>query len=108
MATRNDKTGLWDFENLPMPSSSKGLAPQTASIRKLDDNLKPATLVWPSIVSVRLSAPYPVDGIRNNNFSGPGLILDKAEGYVLCDRRTVPISISDISIIFCPTAGHSG
>ncbi|KAJ2758546.1 hypothetical protein IWQ56_005974 [Coemansia nantahalensis] len=36
--------------------------------------------------------------MKNTQFLGPGFIIDKDRGYIVCDRDTVPISIGDVYI----------
>ncbi|KAJ1911203.1 hypothetical protein H4219_006010 [Mycoemilia scoparia] len=97
----NNKTGLWDYTDipLPMPSISEP-QPQTAYIQKLSDNLKPANSIWPSIVTIDYYVPYLVSGTKFLQFYGPGLIVDKEKGLIVCDRDTVFTSLGDVYITF--------
>ncbi|KAJ1678093.1 hypothetical protein EV182_004791, partial [Spiromyces aspiralis] len=98
LATRNDKTGLWDYEHLSLPSPMGEIAPQTAKMPHISENLKPMNLLWPGFVSIDFTLPFVVDGIKCVQYYGPGLIVDKELGLVLCDRDTVPISLGDVYI----------
>ncbi|RCI07248.1 serine protease [Rhizopus stolonifer] len=84
MAIRNDKTGYWDYEVLP---TSLDKDPQSR-----DDA--------PSIVSIDCNPPFVVDGSRNSHSYGAGVIVSLDPPLIVCDRDTVPIGISVISITF--------
>ncbi|RKP07353.1 hypothetical protein THASP1DRAFT_30834 [Thamnocephalis sphaerospora] len=100
MGVRNDHTGLWDMTVLPPPPQSLGYKPATASYPTLEDSLQPAGKLMPCFVAIDFHLPYLVDGMKNTQFYGAGLIIDKARGLVICDRDTIPISAGDILLTF--------
>ncbi|KAJ2802814.1 hypothetical protein H4R21_002276, partial [Coemansia helicoidea] len=99
MATRDMKTGEWVYRKLNAPPRlPQDIAPQAASLGRLPASLAPGDRVWPSVVFLDFHCPYLVDGMKNTQFLGPGFIVDKDRGYIVCDRDTVPISIGDVYI----------
>ncbi|PVV01926.1 hypothetical protein BB560_002544 [Smittium megazygosporum] len=100
LAVQNKATGLWDYTDLLSPKVGTPLEPQTIPISELGRNFWPADRVWPSYVSVEAEVPFYIDGAYSTRFYGPGYILDKDKGIVLCDRNTVITPVSDIFITF--------
>ncbi|KAG0261686.1 hypothetical protein BG011_000782 [Mortierella polycephala] len=100
LAVRNDKTGLWDFTNLPPPPPSQPYAPATAIYPTINPALHPAPLLMPSFVAVDFHLPFLVDGMKATQFYGTGLVVSTNPPLVVCDRDTIPISIGDIFITF--------
>ncbi|PVU88340.1 hypothetical protein BB559_004866 [Furculomyces boomerangus] len=100
MGKRCLKTGLWEYTDLEKPSTKQNFEPQTVKFPKLGNNIKPANLIWSSIVSIDFHIPYLVDGMITTQFYGPGYIIDKNKGLILCDRDTVPITTGDVFITF--------
>ncbi|OMJ28165.1 Pro-apoptotic serine protease [Smittium culicis] len=100
MAKLSHSTGLWEYKDLVKPKKSFDFIPQTVRYPKLGDNLKPAGELWSSIVSIDFHIPYLVDGMITTQFYGPGYIIDKENGLIVCDRDTVPISTGDVFITF--------
>ncbi|KAJ2609327.1 hypothetical protein H4S08_004100 [Coemansia sp. RSA 1365] len=99
IANRDMRTGQWIYKDLKAPERSpEELAPQTATIGRLPMSLGPADKVWPSFVQLNFHCPYLIDGLKNTQFLGPGLIIDKDRGYIVCDRDTVPIGVGDVYI----------
>ncbi|KAJ1734531.1 hypothetical protein LPJ61_001017 [Coemansia biformis] len=99
VATRNMTTGEWVYQDLETPARlPRGIEPQTASIGRLPASLAPGDKVWSSVVVLDFHCPYLVDGMKNTQFIGPGFIIDKDRGYIVCDRDAVPISIGDVYI----------
>ncbi|KAJ2315524.1 hypothetical protein H4S02_000197 [Coemansia sp. RSA 2611] len=99
MATRDEVTGNWAYTDLRPPAPlPRDIAPQTASVGRLPASLAPGGRVWPSVVQLDFHCPYLVDGMKDTQFMGPGFIIDKARGYVVCDRDTVPIGLGDVHI----------
>ncbi|KAJ2878092.1 hypothetical protein IWW38_006409, partial [Coemansia aciculifera] len=91
MATRDERTGFWEYRDLDPPMVPGAAAePQTASVPRLADALAPANRVWPSMVYLDFHIPYLVDGMKATQFAGPGFIVDRDHGYIACDRDTVP------------------
>ncbi|KAJ1962457.1 hypothetical protein GGI12_002634 [Dipsacomyces acuminosporus] len=99
MATRDISTGYWIHKELKAPlPPPEPVEPQTASIAALPRTLAPGDKVWPSIVLLDFHAPYLVDGMKHTQYIGPGIIVDKAKGYIVCDRDSVPIGVGDVYI----------
>ncbi|KAK3805581.1 MAG: trypsin-like cysteine/serine peptidase domain-containing protein [Benniella sp.] len=100
VAVRNDKTGLWDFTDLPPPPPSQPYAPATAFYPTISAALHPAPAVMPSFVAIDFHLPFLVDGMKGTQFYGTGLVVSTNPPLVVCDRDTIPISIGDIFVTF--------
>ncbi|KAG0326037.1 serine protease [Dissophora globulifera] len=100
VAVRNDKTGLWDFSDLPPPPPSQPYAPATAIYPRINPSLHPAPVLMPSFVAVDFHLPFLVDGMKATQFYGTGLVVSTNPPLVVCDRDTIPISIGDIFVTF--------
>ncbi|KAG0217061.1 serine protease [Mortierella sp. NVP41] len=100
LAIRNDKTGLWDFTDLPPPPPSQPYAPATAIYPTINAALHPAPVIMPSFVAIDFHLPFLVDGMKATQFYGTGLVVSTNPPLVVCDRDTIPISIGDIFITF--------
>ncbi|KAJ2824712.1 hypothetical protein IWW50_003200, partial [Coemansia erecta] len=98
MATRDMFTGSWAYVDLPPPAPARTIEPQTAAVVRLPPSLAPGDAVWPSVVQVEFHCPYLIDGMKVTQFTGPGFIIDKTRGLVVCDRDTVPIGVGDVHI----------
>jgi len=99
-ATRNDATGLWDFEKFPPAKSQYQPKPTTASMITLDKADPPTAALIPSLVSVEFFVPFSVDGVHGTKFVGTGLIVDASKGLVVVDANTVPIVMGDVWVTF--------
>lgn len=53
-----------------------------------------------SIVSVDCYPPFVIDGLKNSHSYGAGVVICMDPPLVLCDRDTVPVGISVISLTF--------
>ncbi|KAJ1953631.1 hypothetical protein EC988_002882 [Linderina pennispora] len=95
---RRDTAGHWQYTELPAPLQPSDVEPQTASLAALPGTLAPADSVWPSIVHLDFHIPYLVDGMKSTQYVGPGFIVDKKLGLIVCDRDTVPIGVGDVHI----------
>ncbi|KAG1470933.1 hypothetical protein G6F56_002406 [Rhizopus delemar] len=100
LAVRNDKTGLWDFTDMPPPPTTIPYSPSTASFPPLDPSLALAEKLMPSFVAIDFYLPYLVDGMKATQFYGTGFVLSNDPPLILCDRDTVPIGLGDIFITF--------
>ncbi len=95
---RDDATGHWPCAASP-PAPSP--APVEAGETRLDaDGAFAVRRVASSLVMVRTSIPYRLDGVHGDQFHGTGLIVDTERGLVVVDRETVPIALGDITITF--------
>lgn len=95
---RDDETGHWPC--VPSPASPPA-APVAAGETRLDaEGAFAVRRVASSLVMVRTSIPYRLDGVHGDQFHGTGLIVDTERGLVVVDRETVPIALGDITITF--------
>lgn len=104
MATRNDSTGLWDFETLqkealpPVP-----LEPQNAKYIDIpfgDDSKKGCADLVRSFVQVRTLCSSPIDSHPFRKDICYAVVIDATHGYVLVSRKYVPHYLCDIFIVF--------
>ncbi|KAK9764946.1 hypothetical protein K7432_007110 [Basidiobolus ranarum] len=100
MAERDDNTGIWRYTDMPTSPAIHSYLPASASFPTLDGNMKLAGKLLPSFVAIDFHIPYLVDGMKDTQFYGIGLILNIERGLIICDRDTVPISIGDIFLTF--------
>ncbi|KAJ2089269.1 hypothetical protein IW138_003589 [Coemansia sp. RSA 986] len=99
LAEREITTGLWRYTELgELQAPARATEAQLASVWQLPASLAPGDKVWPSVVLIDFHIPYLVDGMKSTHFLGPGFIVDKSRGLVVCDRDTVPISVGDVYI----------
>ena len=95
---RDDATGHWPCNDSPKaPPASPAKVGETGfdvegpwAVRR----------IAPSLVMVRSSIPYRLDGVHGEQFHGTGLVVDKRRGLVVVDRETVPIALADITLTF--------
>lgn len=95
---RDDSTGRWPCQESPEPPPA-----QTAQKGETTFDAEGAWAVRriaPSLVMVRTSVPYRLDGVHGEQFHGTGLVVDKERGLVVVDRETVPIALADITLTF--------
>jgi len=95
---RDDALGVWPCRDLaagPDPAPPEGGSTQ---LTRYDDPTVQA--IAPSLVVVNFDLPYLLSGVSDRHYYGTGLIVDKARGYVLVDRNTVPIAVGDVTITF--------
>ncbi|ORX44948.1 trypsin-like serine protease [Hesseltinella vesiculosa] len=101
LATRNDVTGVWDYEDMPPPPKTLAYQPSTASLPPLDASMALAAKLMPSFVAIDFYLPYLVDGMKATQFYGTGYVVSHGQcPLILCDRDTIPISLGDIFITF--------
>ncbi|SAL99643.1 hypothetical protein [Absidia glauca] len=113
LATRNDLTGVWDYQDMPPPPSTKDIpayTPSTASFPPLDMSLALAEKLMPSFVAIDFYLPYLVDGMKATQFYGTGYVVstDPSRPLILCDRDTIPISLGDVFITFANSISIPG
>jgi S1-C subfamily serine protease len=98
---RNDRSGFWDCTDLPaVPSAARPPAGSTTFGAAADPR---AQKLAPSLVGVGFDMPYSVSGVTERNYYGTGLLVDAAQGLVVVDRNTVPVSIGDVRLTFAGT-----
>lgn len=95
---RDDTTGRWPCEVVPEPTASPP-APVGETQFEVEGDWA-VRRVAPSLVMVRSSVPYRVDGVHGEHFLGAGLIVDTERGLVVVDRETVPVSLADLRLTF--------
>lgn len=112
LATRNDKTGLWDFESLqkePLPPQE--ITPQNAKFVDIpfsDDRKQGCSQMTRSFVQVRTISPISVDGTSLRKDAGHGVVVDAENGYVLVSRKFVPNDVLDVYLIFAESVDIPG
>ncbi len=95
---RDDATGHW-----PCTESPKAPPSQPAKVGETGFDVEgpwAVRRIAPSLVMVRSSVPYRLDGVHGEQFHGTGLVVDKQRGLVVVDRETVPIALADITLTF--------
>lgn len=97
-----DKTGIWDYKLIDRPLQRKKYTSIKSAASDIKKNPKttPLEALEKSIVSVDCYPPFVVDGLKNSHSYGAGVIVSMDPPLVLCDRDTVPIGISVISLTF--------
>ncbi|KAI7866010.1 trypsin-like cysteine/serine peptidase domain-containing protein [Spinellus fusiger] len=100
VATRNDLTGLWDFNDMPPPPNDLSYTPSSATFAPLDSSLAIAEKLMPSFVAIDFYLPYLVDGMKATQFYGTGYVVSTSPPLIVCDRDTIPIGLGDIFITF--------
>ncbi|KAK7684076.1 hypothetical protein QCA50_012718 [Cerrena zonata] len=104
LATRNDKTGLWDFTDIQdKPVEPSKITPRNAKYIDIpfeDEEKAGCSSLVRSFVQIRTISPIPLDSFPHRNEIGHGVIIDAENGYALVSRRFVPHDMCDIFIIF--------
>ncbi|MCW8997513.1 MAG: S1 family peptidase, partial [Kangiellaceae bacterium] len=93
---RNDETGVWPCKRLSWQSESEEIKPTEVKLKKYSD--KKTDQIARSLVMVRTTLPYHVDGQNYPGYSGTGLVVDASRGLVIVDRNTVPIKMAQVDI----------
>ncbi|MFO0687129.1 MAG: trypsin-like peptidase domain-containing protein [Myxococcota bacterium] len=95
---RDDETGHWPCSEAPAPPPAP---PSEVGATQLDaEGAFAVRRVASSLVMVKTSIPYRLDGVHGDQFHGTGLVVDTERGLVVVDRETVPIALADITITF--------
>lgn len=96
---RDDATGRWPCQESSTPPAE--LVTPVSGETKLDaEGALAVRRIAPSLVMVRNSIPYRLDGVHGDQFHGTGLVVDTERGLVVVDRETVPIALGDFTITF--------
>lgn len=98
LAIRNDKTGLWDFQDLGEPLPPKPIKPSTKHFITLDDSIGPAKELIHCLVKVNFYMPCRLDGFPRSRKQGAGIIVDKEKGFVIVSRSVVPTTMGDLTL----------
>ncbi|MEZ5458999.1 MAG: trypsin-like peptidase domain-containing protein [Steroidobacteraceae bacterium] len=99
--SRNDASGFWDCVALPPAAAAPLPTPGSTTFSGAMDSR--ANRLAPSLVGVGFDMPYSVSGVTERNYYGTGLLVDAAQGLVVVDRNTVPVSIGDVRLTFAGT-----
>ncbi|KAL7753110.1 hypothetical protein RI367_001562 [Sorochytrium milnesiophthora] len=99
-ATRNDQTGLWDFEDFGSPKPPTPLKSLTAAAPHYGASLGPTTELMKSLVKVSVYMPVRLDGQPKSFRHGSGVILDTAKGLVVVSGSVVPTNLADVYLTF--------
>ncbi|CAH0046332.1 unnamed protein product [Clonostachys solani] len=100
MVTRNDKTGIWDFETIADALPPQPPVPCTASFPQLEyapnDFIADMARTWVQVTSI---LPFYVDAVVGHRSIGMGLVIDACQGLVLVPRSLVPHIMCDLEIV---------
>ncbi|KAJ2663699.1 hypothetical protein IWW48_001180 [Coemansia sp. RSA 1200] len=98
--TRNDKTGLWDCKKIPDYPKPREIAPTDVRFPTMEGDVPPgvAALVR-SIVRVRCYMPVTTEGNYDSEWSSYGVVVDTDRGLVIVSRRTVQVSLCELSLM---------
>jgi hypothetical protein len=99
-ATRNDKTGVWDFVNFSNALPPSPPIAQRANFMQLESVPYPSVNeLIRSFVRVECTMPLDLEGFPETySEAGQGLVVDAEEGLVVVSRAVVPHSLCDIAI----------
>ena len=98
LCRRDDTTGRWPCRDLDEPMQERDVI---AGETRFDiEGPWAVRRIAPSLVMVRTSIPYRLDGVHGEQFHGTGLIVDTKRGLVVVDRETVPIALADLTLTF--------
>ena len=90
------EVGSWSCEGLDEVGEVSPEAVERVERPETKDRL--ARSLGSSLVTVRVSIPYKVDGVHGDAFRGTGLVLDAEAGLVVADRNTVPVGLGDVTL----------
>jgi pro-apoptotic serine protease NMA111 len=95
---RDDTTGIWPCEDLPVGPAPKPQASGSTSFTEYEDPR--VNDIAPSLVVVTFDLPYTISGVSDRHYYGTGLIVDAERGLVVVDRNTVPVAMGDVTVTF--------
>lgn len=99
IATRNDKTGLWDFETIQKePLKSKELSVKSAKFLDLPTEFPSCKQLNRSFVQVDAIYELPLDSFGGHVRRVHGVVIDASKGFVLVSRHAVAHDLCDINI----------
>ncbi|KAI9504102.1 hypothetical protein BX070DRAFT_190328 [Coemansia spiralis] len=98
--TRNDTTGLWDCEKVDGYPKPREIAPVDVKFPVMEGEIpaRVADLVR-SIVRVRCIMPVMTEGVSENDLVSYGVVVNAKRGIVVVSRRTVQLSLCELSLI---------
>ncbi|GME80141.1 unnamed protein product [Ambrosiozyma monospora] len=101
IATRNDKTGLWDFKTIQEePLAPEPLTPKNAKYVDLPVEKEQFKQLSRSFVLCECFTPIPLDSHQTNARKVHGVVLNAEKGYVIVSRHCVPHDLVDINLFF--------
>lgn len=99
MATRNDSTGLWDFQKLqkdPLPPME--IEPKTARFMDLPTEYENCKQLSKSFVQVEATYEIPLDSFSGHVRRIYGVVIDHLKGLVLVSRHCIAHDLCDVNI----------
>jgi hypothetical protein len=99
-ATRNDRTGLWDFTKFPKSLPAIPLEPVSASFMAMDGFPPALTNITHGFAGVKYSMPFTIEGFPYVESGGSMLVLDAKMGIAVCSREVIPYDMGTINLIF--------
>ncbi|KAJ1665346.1 hypothetical protein IW140_001485 [Coemansia sp. RSA 1813] len=98
--TRNDKTGLWDCKKIPDYPKPCDITPTDVKFPTMEGDVpKGVADLVRSIVRVRCYMPIATEGNYDGEWSSYGVVVDAEKGLVIVSRRTVQVSLCELSLI---------
>ncbi|KMT66785.1 trypsin-like peptidase domain-containing protein [Catenovulum maritimum] len=99
---QNIELGYWPCANLTaVTNSKKSIKEKLVTNSKAQQNTDLLTQIQSSLVQVKFSSPYSIQGRRNNvGRYGTGLVVDAKKGWVIVDKSVVFSHLGDAKIIF--------
>lgn len=99
MATRNDKTGLWDFETIQKePLKNNEISVKSAKFLDLPTEFESCQQLNRSFVQVDAIYELPLDSFGGHVRRVHGVVIDASRGFVLVSRHAVAHDLCDINI----------
>ncbi|KAF1809402.1 trypsin-like serine protease [Eremomyces bilateralis CBS 781.70] len=109
LATRNDKSGLWDFTDIADPLPAMPLVPKEGSFATMPNSMfGHLSDIVKSFVKVSVTMPMKIDGYPRSRKSGHGLVIDAEQGLVVVSRAILPFDLCDITINIAESIVVSG
>ncbi|KAJ2307136.1 hypothetical protein IWW55_001122 [Coemansia sp. RSA 2706] len=101
MYTHNNQTGLWDRTKIKRHSRVANFSPTNIRLPVLSDpRAGKAADLTRAMVGVSCSLPLSIEGINKIGIVDYGVIVDAARGLVVASRRTIPLSVCNLALIF--------